>query len=251
MIEGVSTTLSADTIELSRDAAERLSNAVRRMCGESAASRAYTIGDKIEDVELYITEDEVCRLGDIIAGHTAIIMVYSGDMCQQQYEELVKYDELLAAYSGDVVMVVITESRAAMMSCRASDLMDDEPTFDDKSNLVFDLEADNERIIEAEAEIEAVSSESSESDIRQYKLLCDERGEFATRHRLSYAVSDEVCEIIKSELQVEIEQYGIVPAIYITNGDMMICYSYLNSEREIRPDADNIMDYYRKLSSID
>lgn len=230
---------------------ERLLSAIQTMRGELATEQAHSVGDKIENALLYDRAGWGHSTEELLNHRSAIIMLFSGDMCQQQHEELIKYDELLAASNIEINLIVVTPDRSAASSCAAQVIMEDEPIFDDKNNLIFDMEV--EGVVENEEEelIRAtIEYQESQEVTHHYKIMSDVDGNFTRKHKLHYSLSDEVSDLFDKELSIKHDRDLYIPAIYIVNDSGAICYAHLNSDRYKRPEPKDIIEAYAALTTI-
>lgn len=234
------TTEVADHITAERSSLLKLLEAIIEMNCEIAASQSHSIGHPIEDALLYDQAGWGHSIVEILNHHPAIIMLYTGEMCRELHDELIRYDELLEAEESNVNLIIITPDRAAAMSCLTESLMEDEPQVDDKSNLEFNLEVD-----------ELSSSDILPEVTHHYKIYSDVDHNFARKHNLCYTIDSEVRRIFSEEFKINDlrfeESENIIPAIYLTNEDGIIQYAYLSSKSGERPQPEEMIKRYQEV----
>lgn len=234
-----------DQITTTQSTLTHLVRAIVTMVGDVVKSHSANIGDTLEDALIYDSDGEECSLLEVVDHKPAIIMSYSSDMCQNGYNELTIYNELLAAENEKINLIVIAKNRAVATSCVVSEVMDEGMEMEasmlrDKSNLEFDLEVDVDILPDVQT--------------RLYTLLADINHNFAQKHKLTYTLSEEVKDILTNELTFTLEgelkeEEMVLPAIYIVNKEGMICYANICNNPNERPDPKEVLDLYKRLIS--
>ncbi len=239
------TATKEDQVTTTRSILTHLVEEIATMVGEIAKSHACNIGSNIKDALLYDSADGECSLLELIDHKPAIILTFNSDMCQNSYNELTLYNDLLAAEKERINLLIIANDKRTATSCMVTEVMDEGMEMEaamlrEKSNLEFDLEVDVDIL--------------PDNNPQLYTLLADINHNFAQKHGLIYTISEEIKDIFTNELTLTLEgelseEDMVLPAIYIVNKDGIICYASINNKPEERPDPKEILEIYRHLIS--
>lgn len=213
------------TVTLNSETLERLVGAIISMRDIYAENKIPRVGDEIPDALLYDNSGWARSIKEQLNHHPAIICYGErGDS-----EKLAIYDEMLGYEEYcDVRLFVITPDTKNIEGAKAeaqteleelAELGDMGDLGDDKSNLEFNLEADEE---------------FAATVVERYTTLSDVDNNFARRMNLIHPLPDDIVEILTSEVALPTPAASLInmhdapmKAIFIVDERCIIRYAYL------------------------